>query len=692
MGRGIPDVPRGDGLALAVLMPSTSPDRRPTAMSRVDLRFRQIHLDFHTSEHIAHIGQAFDPDAFAGTLERARVDSVTCFARCHHGWMYYDTEQFPERRHPHLCRNLLAEQIEACHARDIRVPIYTTVQWDHYTAEQRPEWLAIDQEGRQIGTSPYEPGFYRRLCINSPYTDFLKAHVQEVLATLPTDGIFFDIVQPTACSCRHCRELMAEEGLDPSDGRDRERHALESINAFKQNMTAFVRQHSPECTVFYNAGHVGPRHRAVAKAFTHFELESLPSGGWGYVHFPMAVRYARTLGLDCMGMTGKFHTSWGDFHSFKNPEALAFECFQMLAQGAKCSIGDQLHPEGEICQTTYDLIQPVYSEVERKEPWCENAEPVVDIGLLTTEEFTGERVPQIVSGAIRMLQEGAHQFDIIDTASDLSPYRMVILPDRVPVSEAFGAKLSEYLAGGGAVVASYRSGLKECGEGFALDEFGVSLKGEAPYSPDFVLPEGQIGKGLPGTEHAMYRKGLEVVPADGATVLARVAMPYFNRTYRHFCSHRHTPSSAQPGYPAVVQRGRVVYFAHPIFTQYAQNAPRWVKQLLLNAVDILLPDPLVRTDAPSTAITALNAQQRENRLVLHLLHYIPERRGQDFDVIEDVIPIHDVEASVRVSGTVKEVRCVPDGDALPFSEEGSRVVFTVPVVEGHQMVAITMGE
>jgi len=78
--------------------------------------------------------------------------------------------------------------------------------------------------------------------------------------------------------------------------------------------------------------------------------------------------------------------------------------------------------------------------------------------------------------------------------------------------------------------------------------------------------------------------------------------------------------------------------------------------------------------------------------VLHLLHYIPERRGQDFDVIEDVIPIHDVEASVRVSGTVKEVRCVPDGDALPFSEEGSRVVFTVPVVEGHQMVAITMGE
>jgi hypothetical protein len=28
----------------------------------------------------------------------------------------------------------------------------------------------------------------------------------------------------------------------------------------------------------------------------------------------------------------------------------------MLALGGKCSIGDQLHPGGAICQTTYDLM------------------------------------------------------------------------------------------------------------------------------------------------------------------------------------------------------------------------------------------------------------------------------------------------------------------------------------------------
>ena len=63
------------------------------------LCFRQIHLDFHTGEHIPNIGSEFDPEEFAATLERARVDSITCFARCHHGWIYFDTTAFPERRH-----------------------------------------------------------------------------------------------------------------------------------------------------------------------------------------------------------------------------------------------------------------------------------------------------------------------------------------------------------------------------------------------------------------------------------------------------------------------------------------------------------------------------------------------------------------------------------------------------------------
>ena len=125
------------------------------------------------------------------------------------------------------------------------------------------------------------------------------------------------------------------------------------------------------------------------------------------------------------------------------------------------------------------------------------------------------------------------------------------------------------------MIASYRSGLELDGSEFALDEFGIRLKGDAPFSPDFILPGEPVGRGLAETEHVMYSKGLEVFPSGGTETLAYTVVPYFNRMYAHFCSHRHTPSSGDKGSPAVVQKGRSIYFADLVFTQL------WKERLLV---------------------------------------------------------------------------------------------------------------
>ena len=73
---------------------------------------RQIHLDFHTSEAIPDIAANFDPRTFAETARKAAVSSITVFARCHHGWLYYPSKRFPELIHPNLKNhNLLLEQV-----------------------------------------------------------------------------------------------------------------------------------------------------------------------------------------------------------------------------------------------------------------------------------------------------------------------------------------------------------------------------------------------------------------------------------------------------------------------------------------------------------------------------------------------------------------------------------------------------
>jgi|GEM_PF-2098842 len=47
------------------------------------LRFRQIHLDFHTSPRIPGIGEKFDKKCWQETLQDGAVDSITLFSKCH---------------------------------------------------------------------------------------------------------------------------------------------------------------------------------------------------------------------------------------------------------------------------------------------------------------------------------------------------------------------------------------------------------------------------------------------------------------------------------------------------------------------------------------------------------------------------------------------------------------------------------
>ncbi|HBN85900.1 MAG TPA: hypothetical protein DDZ89_18900 [Clostridiales bacterium] len=470
-------------------------------------------------------------------------------------------------------------------------------------------------------------------------------------------------------------------------------------------MTSFVREYNKDCSVFYNTGHVDHTIRNSLDAYTHLELESLPGGGWGYIHFPITMRYARNLGKDCIGMTGKFHTTWGDFHSFKNLPALQFEVFHMLALNAGCSIGDQLEPDGKLSQPVYDLIGKVYHSVAEKEPWCVNAKAVTEIGVLVNEGHVGHGQGGIDApsvGVAKMLQEGSYQFDFIDSNTDFSKYNLIILPDAVALNEKMQKALQTYLDKGGKILASYRSGLSR---GQFVSDFGVSVLPDQTTDPvtkeevsgkayahnayaDYILPQEAMARGLDSVHYVMYIKGLQVKATKGGNVLAKTYRSYFNRDYKHFCSHNQTPATDQVEYDAIVQTKNTIYYAHPVFSIYAKKAPLWCKKMVFNGIDLLLGKKLITHNGPSTVITTLNDQENEKRLVLHVLHYIPERRCSDMDIIEDVIPLYHLNVKIVTERHITDVVLVPEGKKTDYIYKGNTLEFTIPYVSGHSMVEI----
>jgi hypothetical protein len=649
------------------------------------LRTRQIHLDFHTSELITGIGARFDGAAFARTLQEAHVNSITCFSKCHHGMIYHDTRF--AARHPHLQVNLLHEQIEACHAAGIRVPIYISIGLDEFMARRHPEWVELGPDGKRRGAAPLQAG-WRKLCLNTPYLDYVSEQTAEVLSLFPVDGLFFDIIHQGQCCCTWCMAGMAAAGVNPESEDERKAYARGILDGVKRRLTTEIRSASADCTIFWNSGHVDSTFRATLDTYTHLELESLPSGGWGYDHFPLTVRYARNLGMDHLGMTGKFHKTWAGFGEFKNQAALEYECFTAIAEGSKCSVGDQLHPSGELDPATYALIGPIYEAVAAREPWCAGARPVTEIAIFNPEALGVHdgRVDSSAGGAYRMLVEGHHQCDVVDAEMDWSAYRVLILPDKIRLDAGLLEKVRAFLAGGGKVVASHHSCLAAERSEFVLTELGVRYLAEARFSPDYVAPRPELAGGILPSQHVMYDRGVEVAAGPNTRVLADVWHPYFDRTYAHFCSHRHTPAERASEFPAVVETDNTLYFSHPVFSSFMRHGLRVYKQLFLNALRRWLPNSLVLTDAPSTAHISVTRQTAPARTMVHVLHYVPEQRYREVQTIDEAIPLFGVQLSVKLPEVPERAYLAPGGETLEFTWTGERAQVVIPEVLGYALV------
>lgn len=676
----------------------------------MSMAYRQIHLDFHTSEAIPEVGQDFDPKQFVEAFQRAHVNSVTLFARCHHGWNYYDGKV--GQRHPSLNFDLLRAQYDALKSAGIKAPIYITSAWDELSCREHPEWRVITPEGKFLfaGGNEGDPDVVRwgLLDFSTPFMDFLEDQIAEV-ATLfsDCDGIFLDIAhQYPSCSPSALRQ-MKEMGLDWTSEADRLTHAAKVKQDYLKRTAAAAKVANPDVRVFHNHGNLALGDRDILNHDTHLELESLPTGGWGYDHFPIGAKYAETLGADYLGMTGKFHTTWGEFGAYKHPDALRYECAFMLAHGAKCSIGDHLHPSGAATDTTYDVIAPAYAEVEAKEPWCEGTKNVAEIAMLSVRAINIPEVhswePEAVNntadeGCSRLLLEGHRLFDVIDTEADFGAYKLIIVPDEARIGDALRAKLQAYVDQGGRLLLTGRSGL-DADTLKPMFDFGGVTAGESPCQWDYAVYDRAVRPDFVTDPMFLYEPSIRLEATDG-DVLGMIHDPYFNRSHKAFNGHMNTPYKTQPsGFAAGVRKGNIAYCAHPLFSIYFRHGPVAIREVLENTIDMMLDGERVVSvpNLPVGGRVTLRDQDSENRSILHLLYATPQLRGSfrgsPIEIIQDLPELRDVAVAVRLpeGQSVSGVSLAPQGTSIEFTEADGELRFTVPSVIGHQMVAISRG-
>jgi hypothetical protein len=664
-------------------------------------RFRQVHLDFHTALEVDMVGDFYDPKTFVETLQTGHVDTINIFAKCHHGYSYYPTKV--GTMHPKLKFDLLGSMIEPLHQANIRCPIYVSVKWDDLAAIQHPEWVCVDRDGkmhmREVLSGEWG---WSTMDISSAYADFFVAQLEELIGIYgkEIDGWWFDICSPFPNYSPRGMAQMRKAGVNLEDDSAVWCYARQQDLAFFNRITQISQQKIPHASIYYNGTSTADMGE-VKPYMTHFEVESLPTSGdaWGYMHYPVMARQARSYGKELIGMTGRFHRSWADFGGLKTQDQLDYECGTILSAGGRICVGDQLHPNGALDPAVYRLIGKSFGKIEALEPWLYGAQPMAEAALLTNCKAGVTNgigsLNRDVEGAAQMLLEAGIQFDIADESVDLDKYAVLFVPDGTQLPPAWQEKLSAYMAQGGKLVVSGTGALDTTTGQFQLDQIPVKYRGAAPTQPSYLRPDyAMLGESeLAADYDYVFYDQAHLVSADPESLCyGEIKRAMFNRTWEHFTSHRHAPVGESLHAPIAVQKENVLYFAAPLFSGY-HTWDYWAyRAMAIKLLRDFLPPALVKTNAPGWVEVTLHQQSKTDnkpeRKIVHIVAYHARRSSQSIPHVDQGWTTNCLTLKVKWDGAPpNQVYLAPQMQNISFLMEDGYVCVELPPVGVYSVIA-----
>jgi len=626
---------------------------------------RAVHFDFHTLPGIEDFGSKWDAERFARTLKNANVEFINATAQCNIGYAYFPTKIGVP--YPGLKTDLFGELVEACHKEGIRVAGYVSTSLNHEACNRHPEWSRVNQEG-QVIYGDRTANFFRSQCFNTPFSDHILGIIQEVL-DYGVDGLFLDNVITRHCYCPTCTREMLATGVDITDPQAVYDFAHQKTTAFAKRLRAMV----PKDKYLYTNGFGG----TIAR--THGEVECLPSGGWGYDNFSSIVSYARNLFDQTIYMTGRFQRSWGDFGGFRNKASLENDFYDALVHNSQISVGDHLHPNGQLVDSVYELVGEIYGRLKLYEKWTDKAQYIKEVAVV--RNISTSRTPYekrfTYDAAARMLGELKYNFDVVDETMDFSPYKVLILPDMNYMTEVLREKIEEYLKD----------------ETKAVLAAGVSLydrQGNPVKSPawDFIQLCGVDSSKtayykLPDDERtfAMYQTGTFMKAAPEYT-LATYVEPYFDRHWDGLHGYYYTPPKGETEYAAVAEKDRFRHISFQIFNSYYETGYKYHRDLIQDFLEAHIKKPLIdASQLPSTSRVTLTGT--EEYKLLHVKVTYPECRG-----LTDIVEEHSVLPAgrkVRVHGHYERVQLLPQESPVSSVIDGEYTEITLPEITGYAM-------
>jgi hypothetical protein len=395
------------------------------------------------------------------------------------------------------------------------------------------------------------------------------------------------------------------------------------------------------------------------------------------------------------------------------PERLRCAAFAAFMHDGARTFIDGIDPKGTLNRDNHVRAGKIYAELAPYEPFgggeylhdigiyisfdsfislCENGREVASMGYNfspTRAHAEPEMHRTTALGICRALLQQHLQFGIV-TSKDLDRlenYRAIILPNVVMISEREAEAFRRYVAGGGNLYVS-RNTSKISSDGVGQKDFmladvlGISYEGETAEKVTFAAPTGR-GKPLFGDFNASYPVSLmypmnKVRAHEGCEVLATITLPYTLSTDSRYSSMLSNPPGIATDYPAMTLnrfgKGSAVYAAGA-FELWGYETQR---DILCRIMKMLVPEPLLITDAPRPVEITLFDQPHNRRLLVHAMNFQQELPN---------IPIGKFGVRVRADGRIpKRISVVPGNMEITFAVRDGYIEFSCPRLETYRLI------
>jgi len=704
--------------------PADSPSKANA--ERLHTCLKRIYISQHYEDWDPRFLEHYDVKQMIKIIDDVDPDSLLIASRTHNGRWFCDVGLGEMHRGLKGVDQLKAF-IDHFHAKGKPVVAYFSTIWDKSLFDLHPDWRQVDSEGR-----PLQGARSGNLCLNSPYREHVVVLIRELIRTHDIDGVFFDIATfaKPSCYCQSCRRLFhSQHGADIPLQEDWEdplyrkfvQFRMDSNLRFAKGLRDAVGRVNPKLTTSI-ACHILNSSNIVGQAL---EIAAVPD----YLYYDpyFAEGYLKpSVCTKMLAAVSRYRPevsivtrpgNHNDVPNMKTLDHLRSDAFTALANGGAIQFFDIMWADGTLQPAMWARVRQVFAEIKAREKWL-GGTPLKSVAVFYSEKTrlwygrndSENRYEANFFGVCRALIEEHIPYDIVTAldAKALAGYAVVVLPNTVCMSEAETQAVREYVTGGGGVVCTEKTSLWN-EEGRPRNEYGLAGVIGIHHTGDTgdysrVYSRFDTGKPpavrLPADGLMTSWGTLQKVALNGAEALARIVFPYVEPTEERFVNIMANPPAVPSDWPACtlnrLGKGKAIYFAGAVDRDYLKLSFPELRWLIADAVRAVAREPLpLEVKAPVSV--EVTAYERDGQLVVHLVNLQPEvgksivsGRVESRHQIQEILPVYDIEVTVRGLKSVKGVEQQPEGKTLSHRLERGVLTVKAPRLDCHSMVVIDL--